>query len=53
MNISIAEKVSIKFSKGSVTVSISTIQVSTKIRKINFKVLKAPILFLLYLIDID
>jgi hypothetical protein len=45
--------VSIKFSKSSVTASVSTAQVSTEIRKINFKVLKAPTLFLLYFIDID
>jgi hypothetical protein len=45
--------VSIKFSKGSVTASVSTAQVSTEIRKVNFKVLKAPTLFLLCLADID
>ena len=44
---------SIKFSKGSVTASVGTAQVSIEIRKINFKVLEAPILFLLCLIDID
>jgi hypothetical protein len=42
----IARKVFIKFSKIKAIVSI-------KIRKINFKVLKVPILFLLYFIDIN
>jgi hypothetical protein len=50
---SIVGKASIKFSKDSVIVSVSTAKVSTEIRKINFKVLKAPTLFLLYLADID
>ncbi|KAF1967177.1 hypothetical protein BU23DRAFT_584014 [Bimuria novae-zelandiae CBS 107.79] len=53
IDISTAGKASIKFGKGSVTASISTTQVSTEIRKINFKVLKAPTPFLLYLADID
>jgi hypothetical protein len=53
IDISTAGKASIKFGKGSVTASVSTAQVSTEIRKINFKVLKAPTLFLLCLVDID
>ncbi|KAF1968412.1 hypothetical protein BU23DRAFT_583235 [Bimuria novae-zelandiae CBS 107.79] len=53
IDISMAGKASIKFGKGSVTASISTAQVSTEIRKINFKVLKAPTLFLLCLANID
>ncbi|KAF1972996.1 hypothetical protein BU23DRAFT_580524 [Bimuria novae-zelandiae CBS 107.79] len=53
IDISMAGKASIKFSKGSVTASISTAQVSIEIRKINFKVLKAPTPFLLCLADID
>jgi hypothetical protein len=50
---SIVEKAYIKFSKCSVIASISTAEVLTVIRKINFKVPKALTLFLLYLIDID
>jgi hypothetical protein len=50
---STAGKASIKFSKSSVTASVGTAKVSTEIRKINFKVLKAPTLFLLCLADID
>jgi len=53
MDISIAGKASIKFSKGEATALISTAQVSTEIREINFKVLKAPTPFLLCLADID
>ncbi|KAF1964628.1 hypothetical protein BU23DRAFT_585483 [Bimuria novae-zelandiae CBS 107.79] len=53
IDISTAGKASIKFGKGSVTASISTAQVSIKIRKINFEVLKAPTPFLLCLADID
>jgi hypothetical protein len=53
IDISTAGKASIKFSKRSVIASVSTAQVSTEIRKINFKVLKAPTLFLLCLTDID
>jgi hypothetical protein len=50
---STAGNASIKFSKGSVTASISTTQVSTDIRNINFEVLNAPTLFLLCLADMD
>ncbi|KAF2027214.1 hypothetical protein EK21DRAFT_102749 [Setomelanomma holmii] len=50
---STAGKASIKFGKGEATASISTAQVSTDIRTINFEVLDAPTLFLLCLADID
>jgi hypothetical protein len=53
MDISTAEKASIKFGKGSVTASVSTAQVSTEIGKIEFEVLEAPTLFLLCLADMD
>jgi hypothetical protein len=53
IDISTVGKASIKFSKSSATNSISTAQVFTDIRKINFKVLNAPTLFLLCLADID
>ena len=53
MDISTAGKASIKFSKGNVTTSIGTVQVSTEIGKIDFKVLEAPTPFLLCLADID
>ncbi|KAF1964911.1 hypothetical protein BU23DRAFT_491193, partial [Bimuria novae-zelandiae CBS 107.79] len=46
-------KLSIKFRKGSIIVSISTIQILTEIRKIDFKVLDTPTPFLLCLADID
>ncbi|KAF1969113.1 hypothetical protein BU23DRAFT_571836 [Bimuria novae-zelandiae CBS 107.79] len=48
-----AGKTSIKFGKGSVTVSIGTAQIPTEIRKIDFKVLDAPTPFLLCLADMD
>ncbi|KAF1978301.1 hypothetical protein BU23DRAFT_577671 [Bimuria novae-zelandiae CBS 107.79] len=50
---STAGKTSIKFGKGSVTVSISTAQILIEIKKIDFKVLDAPTPFLLYLADMD
>ncbi|EFQ89132.1 hypothetical protein PTT_14709, partial [Pyrenophora teres f. teres 0-1] len=50
---STAGKASIKFGKGEATASIGTVQVSIEIGKINFEVLKAPILFLLCLADMD
>ncbi|KAF1972543.1 hypothetical protein BU23DRAFT_580900 [Bimuria novae-zelandiae CBS 107.79] len=53
INTSMAGKTSIKFKKGSVTVSISTAQILTEIRKIDFKVLDAPTPFLLCLADMD
>jgi hypothetical protein len=53
IDISTVGKASIKFGKGSVTASISTAQVSTEIRNIDFKVLEVPTLFLLCLADID
>ncbi|KAF1970268.1 hypothetical protein BU23DRAFT_582167 [Bimuria novae-zelandiae CBS 107.79] len=46
-------KFSIEFSRGSVTVSISTAQILIEIRKINFKVLYTPKPFLLCLTDMD
>jgi hypothetical protein len=53
IDVSTAGKALIKFSKGSVTASVSTAQVSTEIRKINFEVLEAPTPFLLCLADMD
>ncbi|KAF2025793.1 hypothetical protein EK21DRAFT_103653 [Setomelanomma holmii] len=53
MDTSTARRASIKFGKGNTTALISTAQVFTEIRKIDFKVLNAPMLFLLCLADID
>ncbi|KAF1964077.1 hypothetical protein BU23DRAFT_585754 [Bimuria novae-zelandiae CBS 107.79] len=53
MDTSTAGKTSIKFGKGSVTVSIGTAQIPTEIGKIDFKVLDAPTPFLLCLADMD
>ncbi|KAF1978827.1 hypothetical protein BU23DRAFT_577075 [Bimuria novae-zelandiae CBS 107.79] len=50
---STAGKTSIKFGKGSVTVSIGTAQIPTEIGKIDFEVLDAPTPFLLCLADMD
>ncbi|KAF1972351.1 hypothetical protein BU23DRAFT_580957 [Bimuria novae-zelandiae CBS 107.79] len=53
MDTSTAGKTSIKFGKGSVTVSIGTAQIPTEIGKIDFEVLDAPTPFLLCLADMD
>ncbi|KAF1969347.1 hypothetical protein BU23DRAFT_582790 [Bimuria novae-zelandiae CBS 107.79] len=53
MDTSTAGKTSIKFGKGSVTVSIGTAQIPTEIGKIDFEVLDTPTPFLLYLADMD
>ncbi|KAF1963904.1 hypothetical protein BU23DRAFT_585836 [Bimuria novae-zelandiae CBS 107.79] len=50
---STAGKTSIKFGKGSVTVSIGTAQILIEIGKIDFEVLDAPTPFLLCLADMD
>jgi hypothetical protein len=52
-NVSTVGKASIKFGKGEATASIGTVQVSTEIGNIDFKVLNAPTPFLLCLADID
>ncbi|KAF1969922.1 hypothetical protein BU23DRAFT_582436 [Bimuria novae-zelandiae CBS 107.79] len=53
MDTSTAGKTSIKFGKGSVTVSIGTAQIPIEIGKIDFEVLDAPTPFLLCLADMD